>query len=320
MSETLGKQEYWHNYYQQAWQSRQKLMESIIDSGERNPLRVINKLSSILRFSDQGKAESTFICQQDSKYIKEDIRNVTITNGGSSINIQPEMKFPGGRSVDALVPHRGSANLVSSYSDSDKVSFIADYCRSRKFDAVIELGSGYSQNLIKLFYLGGPNVPYFGGEYTDSGTRCAEMLSDLAVDFKLIPFKFDFCHPEFSSIPKFDNALVFTSHAIEQVNVIPAELMPKIASIATQVTCLHMEPFGFQLSTPGDEGELDSKQREIFDKNSWNQNLLSQLVFHGCNNNIDLQYIGKNILGGDYHNPCSLALWKSIDKKLIAID
>ncbi len=325
MSEEFENPTQWNEFYEKSWLKRKETMSSIIASGETNPLRIINILSSDIRFtqeetrpSEGGADEPKFIYRKDNDYTMEDVRNVTIVNDRKSINITPQQHVPSGMRADVKVAHRNNYINSPSYSKCDKIDFLVDYCRLRKFDAVIELGSGYSQNLVKLFYQGGPRVPYYGGEFTKSGTECAQMLSKLTEDFELIPFRFDFRQPDFSMIEKYENVLVFSCHAIEQVNFIPGNLLTSISALAKQVTCIHMEPFGFQLSSPSTQNEVDKNHRSYFLDNGWNENLLSQLVLHSCNKNIDLQYVGKNILGGsDVHNPSSLALWKSVQHPLI---
>ncbi len=319
MYQAFEKPTLWNEFYEKAWTKRQELMSLIIASGETHPLRVINILSSVLRFSDEEvvKVGGTsnklaFVCDVDSKYVLDDVRNVTIVENNNGINIETIKHLPGGMLADIQLAHRNEYSIACSYTDCDKMEFIADYCRLRNFDAVIELGSGYSQNLVKLFYQGGPKIPYYGGEFTRSGTHCAKMLNDLSDELEIINFRFDFRKADLSIIPKYDNVLVFTSHAIEQVNIIPDDLIPIIANVAKQVTCMHMEPFGFQLTSPDNECEIDKNQRKYFKTNDWNLNLMNQLILHSCNGNIDLQYIGKHMMGGsDFHNPSSIALWKS---------
>ncbi len=319
MNQTLDKSTNWSDYYRRAWLKRKKIMSSIIDSGERDPLRVISMLSSMQRLSESMRGTpkhldsgSVFDIDDYRHDVVEGIRNVTKKENCSEVIVTHQKLLPSGAPVDVHRVHRDRYYLSSSYTCCDKVDFIADYCRSNKFDAVIELGSGYCQNLVKLFYKGGPRVPYYGGEFTDSGTDCAKLLSGLCVDFELIPFKFDFCKPDLSSIPKYENVLVFSCHAIEQVNLIPNILLPVIASVAKQVTCIHLEPFGFQMVSPGNDNDQHKDHRDYFHENDWNVNLVSQLISLNRVKTIDLQYLAKNIMGGDDpRNPTSLALWKS---------
>ncbi len=308
----------WNEFYEKVWLKRKEKMTSIIESGESNPMRIINFLSSDIRFVQENNRipeiegqDPKFIYKNRNGYAMTDVRNVEIID--DRIKITPKQYIPTGMRADIQVAHRNTYSNTSSYSKCNKIDFLVDYCRLRKFDAVIELGSGYSQNLIRLFYQGGPRVPYYGGEFTQSGTECAKMLSDLTDEFDLIPFRFDFRDADFSAIENYDNVLVFSCHAIEQVNLIPDDLVTKISALSKQVTCIHIEPFGFQLAPSVIESEVDKNHRSYFHKNGWNMNLLSQLLFHNRNKNIDLQYVGKNVLGGsDSCNPSSLALWKSI--------
>jgi len=309
----------WNDFYEAAWLKRQEIMSSLIKSGETHPLRIIKLFSSIIRFStqefipDEGSSENTrFVFNEDSDYVNEDILNVTILKENTAMTVTPSTLLPSGMKADKKHAHRSNYSSVSSYTSCNKIEFLTDYCRERKFDAVIELGSGYGQNLIELFYQGGPRVPYYAGEFTKSGTDCAKMLGNLMLETELIPFRFDFRNPDLSMIPRYKKVLVFTSHSIEQVGEIPDNLIPAICDLAEQVTCIHIEPFGYQLSSIKNENEVDKNQRQYFKENSWNKNLVRQLVYHSCNEKIDLQYIGKNVLGGgDAHNPSSLALWKS---------
>jgi len=290
-------------------------MSRIISSGERNPLRVISELESISRFSEQRRTfddgNGKFIFEEDINYIQHDISNVQVNAKDRSISIAPVTKYPNGLDIDKILPHRDGNLQVPFYAKNNNMEFIADYCRLRNYDAVIELGSGYAQNLIKLHFLGGPKVPYYAGEYTKSGCECASMLGDLDSEINLIPFDFDYLSADFSSIKQFDNVLVFTCHSIEQVTNIPKDLIPKISRIADNVTCIHIEPFGFQLTSSHNESEVDKCHRSFFAKNAWNQNLASSLVYHHLCNNIELNYISPNIMGGLENNPSSLALWKS---------
>ncbi|MEY8240954.1 MAG: hypothetical protein RPT25_11460 [Cycloclasticus sp.] len=318
MSKEFENPTKWNEFYEHSWFKHKEIMISIIASGESHLMRIINLLSSDVRFSQENDRISELeghdpklIFKSKNGYAMNDIRNVEVID--SHFKITPKQHVPTGMRADIQVAHRNTYSLTSSYSKCDKINFLVDYCRLRKFDAVVELGSGYSQNLIKLFYQGGPRVPYYGGEFTQSGTECAQMLSDLTDDFELIPFRFDFRKPDFSMIGKYDNVLVFSCHAIEQVNLIPDDLLTKISALSKQVTCIHIEPFGFQLAPSGSENEVDKNHRNFFHENGWNMNLLNQLLLHNRKKNIDLQYIGRNILGGsDSYNPSSLALWKSI--------
>ncbi len=320
MNQAFGNPTKWNEFYEKSWDSRRKIMSDIIDSGETNPLRVVNLFLSSIRLSNKEQqplirdAKNMMgITGRELEARPVDVRNVMLANDRMGVKITPHMNLPGGRRADMQHTHRNKFSVLSSYTDCDKMDFLSDYCQSRNFDAVIELGSGYGGNLVKLFHQGGPKVPYFAGEFTQSGTQCADMLNALSNEFEINSFRFDFRYPDFSSIPKFENVLVFTCHSIEQVDFIPDKLIPDICKISKNVTCIHMEPFGFQMVSTDVGRDVDKCHKHFFMENGWNQNLLNQLVVHTSNGNIDLEYIGKNALGGDdSYSPSSLAVWKSL--------
>lgn len=315
MNQAFKNPNAWNEFYEKAWDARREIMKSIIDTGESNPLRVINTFASISRFSIEhmpNGADSDFIFEKDKHYRHDDVINVTDNGEEHSIQTHDIGILPTGLAVDVIINHKNQEQLASSYTSCNHTEFIADYCRGKNFDAIIELGSGYSQNLIKIFNQGGPNIPYYGGEFTESGTLCAQMLADLTNEFELIPFRFDYRFPDFSNIPKYKNVLVFTCHSIEQVTYIPETLIPEISKIADNVTCIHIEPFGFQMVSEKDQSEVDKKHRAYFKLKHWNQNLANLLVRHQISGEISLKYIAKNVFGGIDSNPSSLALWKSV--------
>jgi len=306
----------WNDYYEQAWQVRKDIMQRIISEGERHPLRVISTLESIMRFSrqerhvDQGKSQ--FIFEEDSAYAHQLIPNVHCDRSVRSIQLEPALTLPTGLDIDQLLPHRDGYQRVPDYTHNDNIQFLVDFARRRDFDAVIELGAGFGQNLFKLFYQGGPDVPYYACEYTQSGVDCTQMLAALDDNLKIQAHRFDYKNADFSCLPKLNKVLVFTCHSIEQVTYVPNELIERISAIGNQVTCIHIEPFGFQLKPQAQDTQLDREHREMFAKNGWNQNLAQSLVFHHLNKTIDLTYMAANVMGGTKANPSSLALWTSV--------
>jgi hypothetical protein len=100
--------------------------------------------------------------------------NITDNSEAHRIQTHGISILPIGLEVDIII-NNNQKLLASSYTSCNHTEFIADYCRNKNFDAIIELGSGYSQNLIRIFNHGGPKVPYYAGEFTENG---AQMLAD----------------------------------------------------------------------------------------------------------------------------------------------
>jgi hypothetical protein len=187
---------------------------------------------------------SDFVFEKGKYYRHDHVTNITDNGEAHSIQTHGIGILPTGLEVDVIINHKNQELLASSYTSCNHTEFIADYCRNKNFDAIIELGSRHSQNLIRIFNHGGPKVPYYVGEFTESGTQCAQMLADLTDEFKSIPFRFYYKPPDLSNIPKYKNVLVFTCHSIKQVTYITDALISKIADNATYI---HIEPFGFQI-------------------------------------------------------------------------
>ena len=139
----------WNDFYEKAWLERKKIMSFIIETGETNPLRVINSFLSLSRIPNKGeiplglgKNDLSVFHNTDKKYVLGDVRNVTVVKNRESINIIPNEYLPGGVIADNQLAHRNKYSIASSYTDCNKMDLISDECRHRKFDAVIELGSG----------------------------------------------------------------------------------------------------------------------------------------------------------------------------------
>lgn len=302
----------WNEYYENAWDARMNIMKEIIASGEKHPLRVINLFESIMRFSEQHRGEDgKFHYNKDSGLLKSENSNIDFSV--ESMNIKESDPLPSGANESTIRSYKNSFYVSSSYSMTDKIAFLLDYIRNKEFEAIVELGSGYSGNLIKLFYQGGTEIPYYGGEFTDSGTMCADMLGSLTNEFKLIPFKFDYNCPDFSRIKEKNRIFVFTCHSIEQVQKIPDDLIQSIAQIAKYVTCIHLEPFGYQVKIDNrEEIQVDQKQAEYFNQNCWNKNLFEVLIHSHFKKYVNLTFIGRNSFpGDDKYNPTSIAVWNN---------
>lgn len=308
----------WNTFYEHAWDARRRLMKQIIEDGETDPLRVINRFESLLRFSrqdydmdDEGEI-TRFEYNLNCARVKEDISNFSKEGEQIVANINCDL-LPNGIAIKKELPFFDKAFETSSYTETDVNRFIADYLGDKEVDAIVELGSGFCQNLIRLHYEGAPQVPMFGLEYTESGVECGNMLATLNDDITLESMHFDYNVPDFSAIKgRFKNVFVFSRHSIEQVQTIPHELFEKIAEIGENVTAMHFEPFGFQYQLNNELSPIDAQQRDFFFSKHWNENFVPAIVDQFLQDKIDLIYLSKNIFGGEHvGNATSFALWKS---------
>ncbi|HUN49307.1 MAG TPA: hypothetical protein VMU85_22425 [Stellaceae bacterium] len=282
----------WRGYYEQIWAVRATFMRSLIAVGETSPYRVIKQLEAHQRkFS--VVARST-----DSRWEKQ----TWPTQLGTT---------PAGTPAFRLTSLRGNVMLVPYHARDNLHNFIIDYlAETGPYDAVIELGCGYGQNLFEIFYNGGPSqVPYFGGELTESGVAMASELAALEPRMQATFFRFDHLKPDFRVLPPLQRALVFTVHSLEQVELILPEFFLAISRVASAVTALHFEPFGFQVA---DLGPASQAHREFITDKGWNVNFAASLSQACQQFGFRTSFMATEMfLPHDAPNPTSLAIWHS---------
>lgn len=284
-------------------------MKQLFESGERHPLRIIGQLNTFEKFNEfisrDGKTDYY-------NYQKKDIKpfsNVTDVHSSNSIEIKETIRMPTGLPIQEVSDFLDGHIAIPHYYTQGIVDFLRDYLQDKQFDAIIELGAGFGGNLFKLYYNGGPKVPYYAGEFTESGFNCCQFLSALDPELNITPFRFDYRNPNLSCIKENGKIFVFTCHSIEQVDYIPEHLLKTIADCAQEVTCIHMEPFGYQMLANEKYSNVDEIQQKFFEEKNWNRNLF-QALLQNHQKHILLEFIGKNILGGHFANPTSVAIWK----------
>jgi len=285
--------EKWRGFYEQAWSARATFMRSLIAGGETNPYRVIKLLEAHQRkFRVAGGGD-----------------------GGVKWQKQPWPKqlgeTPAGTPAFRMTSFRGNVMLAPFHATDNLHNFIVDYiAETGPYDAIIELGCGYGRNLFEIFFNGGPrDVPYFGGELTESGVAIARELAALEPRMDATFFRFDHLKPDLSALPPMDRALVMTVHSLEQVKHIAPEFFLAVSGIARAVSCLHFEPFGFQVA---DLGPATGAHREFMVNSGWNQNFAAALAQASRQYGLKTSFIATELflpIGAD--NPTSLAIWHS---------
>lgn len=297
-------------YYELVWGLRLELFKSIIASGETHPLRVLGKFLHHQRFHDAGFSEAEGI--HFKRMHEARLQNVNAQNGQFNFD---QSVLPTGIPQIRVIPLMDRYVEAPAYNDCNTSDFILDLAmaieeKRGKIDAVIELGSGYGYNLFNLYYHGGPRVPCYACEFTQSGAACTRLLASLDPGFQITAHAFDYKNPDLSFVKKYDHVFVFTRHSIEQVERVPDHLLKTITGVARRVTCLHIEPFGYQIGfAPEPTHTVHTDHKNYFTSKNWNANLYDVLCKSAAQGWITLDYLGYNILGGVPGNPSSLALW-----------
>jgi SAM-dependent methyltransferase len=286
------QQQVWRDFYEQSWAARATFIRSLIDAGESNAYRLIKQFEAHERKFELHREDGS--AQYRRRY-----EDHALDKGPGRL---PPFRATSIRGQDLMVPFHARDNLHN---------FIIDYMGDADpYDCIVELGCGYGRNLFEIFYCGGPaKIPYFGGELTESGVSLARELAALEPNIKTTFFRFDYLKPDVSAVPKVDRALVYTIHSIEQVQRIDPELFRAIASIGRHVTCIHLEPFGFQIA---DLGPATKAHAKFARDAGWNQNFIEALFAARDRFWLGVQVLATEMfLPLDRHNPTSLAIWES---------
>jgi hypothetical protein len=170
---------------------------------------------------------------------------------------------------------------------------------------VVELGSGGGMNLLNLHLWGGPRVPYYALEPTESGRACAETLAALDPALDLTTAPFDFEQPRYDVLPAGGaHVLVFTVHAVEQVTELPREAITGLFDLGARVTGVHFEPVGWQILDEPDQASQEYALRQRYNRNLWA--LLQELERRG---DLTVETVVPDLFGDKYKNPGTLIVW-----------
>src|SRR5690606_30925236 len=126
-----NQNQWWIDFYEHAWKTRAKKIEELIESGEVDPLRVVEKM---LRWNS------------DKELWVDDDGNVSFKDESDQ---QTTGLLPTGKpAFRRVVMPYGPVDFPYYNKPFD---LILDYLESHSFDAVVELGSGIARNLIEIF-------------------------------------------------------------------------------------------------------------------------------------------------------------------------
>lgn len=285
--------QHWETYYEKAWVVRKQLADQFVNLGVTDPFQIIQKMNLV---------ENRYTLTRDDATEKFSFKPKEYPG--------EERFYPTGKPLYNFV-HLGE-QIFAQPTYHSVVDFLLDYLDGQKFDAVVELGSGFGEHLIDLFYRGGPkNIPYYAAEYTKSGVDLAKMFVSLNPSLPLVPFYFDYKNPDLTAIKEKGRILVFTSHSIEQVTEISADLFSYLSGCADEVVCIHFEPFGFQIEDESeDKGEASKLQEVVFRSKDWNQNFAPSLFEAHKRGDVKVTFVAKNVMGRELGNPTSVAIWE----------
>ena len=122
------------------------------------------------------------------------------------------------------------------------------------YDTIIELGSGFGRNIYYYISLLKHDCNFYMGEYTAGGIETAIYIKNRYFSNKKIQINhfdynnFDVFFEQLKLSKKMTKVLVCTFWSIEQITNIQKEVFDNILSLSDTVTCVHIEPVGWQIS------------------------------------------------------------------------
>jgi hypothetical protein len=171
---------------------------------------------------------------------------------------------------------------------------------------VAELGAGWGQNLLDLWLVGGPRVPYVALEPTPEGRACAEYLAALEPDLELTARELDLERPGYDLPAGVEHALVFTVHSVEQITSLPREAITGLFDHGRSVTGVHFEPIGWQIE---DRPELAATRKHSA-KKEYNRNLWPLLRELEAEGELRIETVVPDLIGLKPHNASTLIVWQ----------
>jgi len=301
--------------YERLWEARIRIMEQVLDEGEKNLYRALK------RFEELNRLCRITILSVEQGFTTPDGEERKLNVMGDLVNVEEKEPLS---EKNREIPFDRQQTVVEfgekreTFHHLDYESLVTRWLLDMlddSYDAIVELGSGYGRNLFEIYYNGGPgSARYFAAEYTESGRTMTERFVDLDDELPLESVFFDHKNPDLSFLTRhgFKKVFLFSCHSIEQVSEIPDRYFPALAGAAPRVLGVHFEPFGFQVSA---ETELAKEHRNFILNKEYNLNFFERLNQAAVDGVLEIRYLAENIVAPQLENPTSVAVWEKQGEK-----
>lgn len=206
--------------------------------------------------------------------------------------------------LEAAVPQvlQGRPVAGAAYMDLRLDRFLAQMSRGK--DCVLELGGGYGRVLMSLWLAGGERgARYICAEPSPSGRRMAERLAALEPDLRLETVPFDFREPALPDVSECADILIVTHWSLMYAQPFDTRLFQAIQAIPGKITCVFVEPFGFQLMPDGPNAAAQVQQMRV---RGYNMDFYGKLCSAGAEAGLDVTAVKVDAFG-DSDDPLQLA-------------
>lgn len=182
-------------------------------------------------------------------------------------------------------------------------------------DAIIETGSGWGYNLFNIWMRGGRRVPCHAYEYTEAGRETCRRVLEAARDGPDVSIHaFDYHAADLSAVNgRYKRPLIYTSHSIEQITLLPQTCIDAFLSVGEEVNVLHFEPVSWQFAP--DEVASERVRRHC-EKSGYNDNLWPLLRTNAAAGRLLIEETMANVMAPKLTNSSGLIRWKSLSPQV----
>ncbi|MBM3565170.1 MAG: hypothetical protein FJX42_03535 [Alphaproteobacteria bacterium] len=295
------------SFYEGAWHARHAIAKKAIAEAQKNLSRA---LSLFEHYDKLIQMEASPVPLFKENATSKTLAAIFISKKMLMSNMPPNPPRPPEQILTSSQPTLMNGTFTPFFTAENQHDLVIEWLREislQDYDAIAELGSGYGRNLFKLYCNGGPaGIPYYAGEYTQSGLALTKLFAALDRHVPIKPVFFDHNAPDLSFLKGAKRVLLFSCHSIEQVYDIPLDYFEKLAQAAPVVTGVHFEPFGFQF---GGTDPISLNHRAIMANKQWNHNMLECLKKAADRGFLSIRHMAANVISPQGGNPTSVAIW-----------
>ncbi len=172
---------------------------------------------------------------------------ITSDVGGNEIRVNMASYIP--TEGHMVVVRNGRYEMVPNETTDDRLIDTVLDALTDDTQAVIEMGCGWGRNLASTALgTGRRDLTFIGLEQSADGLKCTKDLLAIDPTIQAKTNHFDFYSPDFSVLQEYDNIVIFSCAAIEQIAFIGADFIDRVMAISDNVTLILYEPIGWQRS------------------------------------------------------------------------
>lgn len=268
------------NVYEFLWRFREDIFTKIIENSPQNIFEVFAQFDN---FQQEYELAVPTVLYEKKQYLRGDIK---VTKNPDYI--PSDLKFE----IDTRL-------AVLKMLCDDTV------------DCVVELGCGYGRRIFELIaILQQPQLTYIAAEYTKSGRRITEKLAQSffsQIDIT-VPFV-DHNQALFPFIPQDKNVFVYTCHSLEQIHELPEDYFIKLAQSTPHIKGVHIEPCGFQFTSPAKYSFEQVKHHTFIKHNKYNLNMANALKYAEKKGILKIEHVETDFSYEQPENPSSWVYW-----------